>query len=198
MSSTNAMNFGPAWYDSDISDCPESMANTWCRMRGDATRSRQPGAPGLGGDTDGHHSPHIVSNGPSPLSPPPTSDPATLHPGVNGTSTSLPHGRTNSYSSILTSAQSNQSANDSVSGNGPSSHDKPFKYSRDEMLSIWKNNAQRIKNNGIPLEFERHDTFTSENTLDPVLLTEMSSAEKEVSFHSRIEADVGVFWILEF
>jgi len=59
-------------------------------------------------------------------------------------------------------------------------HDRPFKYSRDEMLSIWKNNASRLKSAGIPLEFEKHEAFTSEDPLDPALLTEMTPAEKEV------------------
>lgn len=48
------------------------------------------------------------------------------------------------------------------------------------MLNIWKTNATKFKSSGIPLEFERHEAFTSEEPLEPVLLTEMTSAEKEV------------------
>ena len=57
-------------------------------------------------------------------------------------------------------------------------HDKPFKYSRDEMLNIWKNNAAKYKSTGIPLEFEKHEAFTSEEPLDPALLTEMTLARR--------------------
>jgi hypothetical protein len=150
-------------------------------MRGETTRLKSQS--NLGGDQDGRNPPHVSSNGSSTLSPPSALDSSSQHPGLNGANTSSPHGRANtfSYSSILTSAQHTQSTNDTTTGNGTANHDKPFKYSRDEMLNIWKSNAQRIKSNGIPLEFEKHDVFTSENTLDPVLLTEMNSLEKEVS-----------------
>ena len=153
------------------------------RMRTEA-RSKLPVAAGVGGEQDERNSPHVTSNG-STLSSPPPSDPS-LSLGINGANPALPQqGRANfSYSSILTSAQSNQSTNDPATGNGTTNHDKPFKYTRDEMLNIWKNNSQKIKSNGIPLEFEKHDIFTSNDTLDPVLLTEMTSAEKEVLLES--------------
>jgi hypothetical protein len=37
-----------------------------------------------------------------------------------------------------------------------------------------------LKGSGLPLEFERHDTFTSEEALDPILLTDMTNAERDV------------------
>jgi hypothetical protein len=105
---------------------------------------------------------------------------------VNGTSsTALPHGRTSSfsYSSVLASTPAAQSPGaDAHGGNGATAnHDKPFKYSKDEMLNIWKSNAARFKSSGIPLEFEKHEAFTSEEPLDPALLTEMTPAEREVT-----------------
>jgi len=151
-------------------------------MRGEASRLAR-------AEAEGRNSPNVQSNGAS-LGPNNTSFPpadSTLHlPSVNGTSsTSLPHGRTSSfsYSSILASTPAAQSpGGDSHGGNGATaSHDKPFKYSKDEMLSIWKTNAARFKSTGIPLEFEKHEAFTSEEPLDPALLTEMTPAEREVT-----------------
>jgi hypothetical protein len=148
------------------------------RMRGDASR------PSRGGD-ESRDSPNVVhanSNGAQPID-------SSLHPpGINGISSNNPYGRTSSfsYSSILAStpaaASSTQPPNTGDGGNGvmSASHDKPFKYSRDEMLNIWKNNAARYKSTGIPLEFEKHEAFTSEEPLDPALLTEMTLGEKEV------------------
>lgn len=154
------------------------------RMRNSASRQTGSSIGSPAGDADGRSSPHVTSNGSSALSPPTTTDSSSLHPhGVNGTANiSLPHGGTSSfsYSSILTSAQSNQSTTEPASGNNTTNHDKPFKYSRDDMLNIWKNNAQKIKSNGIPLEFEKHEIFTSEETLDPLLLSDLSPAEREV------------------
>lgn len=150
-------------------------------MRGDASRQSR------GGD-EGRHSPSVVhshSNG-AALSPQPVE--SSLHPpGVNGISSNNAQGRTSSfsYSSILASTPataSTQPTNTGDGGNGVMSanHDKPFKYSRDEMLNIWKNNTAKYKSTGIPLEFEKHEAFTSEEPLDPALLTEMTLAEKEV------------------
>lgn len=151
-------------------------------MRGDASRQSR-------GGEEGRTSPNIVhshSNG-AALSPQPVD--SSLHPpGINGISSTNPYGRTSSfsYSSILAStpatASSTQPPNTGDGGNGimSSNHDKPFKYSRDEMLNIWKNNAAKYKSTGIPLEFEKHEAFTSEEPLDPALLTEMTLAEKEV------------------
>jgi hypothetical protein len=48
------------------------------------------------------------------------------------------------------------------------------------MLNIWRNNVNKFRNNGIPLEFEKYDSFTSEETLEPALLTDMTVAEREV------------------
>jgi hypothetical protein len=48
------------------------------------------------------------------------------------------------------------------------------------MLNIWKTNSSKFKTSGIPLEFEKHEAFTSEEPLDPALLTEMTPAEREV------------------
>jgi len=49
------------------------------------------------------------------------------------------------------------------------------------MLNIWKANSAKFRVSGIPLEFEKHEAFTSEDPLEPVLLTEMTLAEKEVA-----------------
>jgi hypothetical protein len=154
-------------------------------MRGDAARQAR-------AETEGRHSPSVHPNGSAhslglntSFSPVDTS----LHPPViNGSSsaTTAPHGRTNSfsYSSILASAPSTQSpGGDGHGGNGSATanHDKPFKYTRDEMLNIWKANSSKFKTSGIPLEFEKHEAFTSEEPLDPALLTEMTPVEREVS-----------------
>ena len=155
-------------------------------MRGDPSRQPSSG--------EGRNSPNVVqSNGVQQLHTnftSSTSDSSLHPPGANGISSpSNPHNRTSSssYSSVLASSPATQSpavGGDGQGGNNgfvPSAnHDKPFKYSRDEMLNIWKSNAARYKNVGIPLEFEKHEAFTSEEPLDPVLLTEMSLAEKEV------------------
>src|SRR5271154_1455909 len=159
-------------------------------MRGDASRQQR-------GADDGRNSPIVTSNGQQQSSPPPQNQPtnldssSTLYPptSTNGNSSSsvlLPHGRTSSfsYSSILTSTPNAQIPSaDRGGGNGVhgGNHDRPFKYSKDEMLSIWKNNASRLKSAGIPLEFEKHEAFTSEDPLDPALLTEMTPAEKDVT-----------------
>lgn len=148
-------------------------------MRGEASRQVR--------DGEGRSSPIVQSNGaaPQPQQQPHSGD-SSLHPtAVNGVpSTANPHGRTSSfsYSSVLASTPSSQfPAGDGHGGNGTTTnHDKPFKYTRDEMLNIWKTNATKFKSSGIPLEFERHEAFTSEEPLEPVLLTEMTSAEKEV------------------
>ena len=161
------------------------------RMRGDASRQQR------GGADDGRNSPIVTSNGQQQSSPPPPpnqppnldSSSSSLYPptSTNGTSSVLlPQGRTSSfsYSSILTSTPNTQIPSaDSGGGNGVhgGNHDRPFKYSKDEMLSVWKNNASRLKSAGIPLEFEKHDAFTSEDPLDPALLTEMTTAEKDVT-----------------
>ena len=157
-------------------------------MRGDAGRQAR-------GEAEGRSSPNVQANG-SSLGPN-TSFPQTessLHiPGVNGSSsTSLPQGRTTSfsYSSILASTPAAQSpGGDPHGGNGATAnHDKPFKYTREEMLNIWKNNAGKFKSSEIPLEFEKHEAFTSEEALDPSLLTEMTSAEREVSIARCFQA----------
>lgn len=178
-------------------------------MRGDASRQ-------VSGE--GRNSPNVTqSNGaqqqqlhinvPSPT----TAADSSLHPpGINGIS-SNPHGRTSSfsYSSVLASSpgmqQSPSSATDQVAGNNNNNgsfianNDKPFRYSRDEMLNIWKNNAAKYKSIGIPLEFEKHEAFTSEEPLEPALLTEMSLTEKEVTFPQFLSVDnIGIFWTYEF
>ena len=153
---------------------------TWDRMRGDAARQAK--------DGEGRRSPVVHSNGgqSQSINTPFSQVDSSLHlPGVNGTSsTSVPHGRNSSfsYSSILASAPGAQSpGGDGHGGNGATAnHDKPFKYSREEMLNIWKANASKFKSNGIPLEFEKHESFTSEEPLDPALLSEMTPAEREV------------------
>jgi hypothetical protein len=48
------------------------------------------------------------------------------------------------------------------------------------MLNIWKANSAKLRGSGIPLEFEKHEAFTSEDPLEPALLTEMTPLEKEV------------------
>ena len=168
-------------------------------MRGDASRQlRGGGGGGGGGGEEGRSSPNVVySNGVPPSQHPqqqqhmsatsPSGDSSFKPPGINGLNSSNPRGRTSSfsYSSILalapTASPQSNSAADGQSGNGSTaSHDRPFKYSRDEMLNIWKSNAVKYKSTGLPLEFERHDAFTSEEPLDPALLTEMTPAEKEV------------------
>jgi len=173
--------------------CLDEDADWVSRMRGDASRQQR-------GADDGRNSHIVTSNGQQQQSsspPPPPNQPpnldsssSSLYPptSTNGTSSSvlLPHGRTSSfsYSSILTSTPNTQIPSaDSGGGNGVhgGNHDRPFKYSKDEMLSIWKNNASRLKSAGIPLEFEKHDAFTSEDPLDPALLTEMTTAEKDVT-----------------
>jgi len=158
------------------------------RMRGDASRQLRAGG-GAAEGGDGRNSPIVTSNGQPQSSPPPlqptTLDSSTLHPQTtttNGTSSILGRTGSFSYSSILASTPNAQPpSGDGQGGNGVhGNHDRPFKYSRDEMLSIWKNNASRLKSAGIPLEFEKHEAFTSEDPLDPALLTEMTPAEKEV------------------
>lgn len=150
------------------------------RMRGDAARQAR-------GEAEGRSSPNVQSNGSSlgPNTSFPQTDSSLHIPGVNGTSsTSTPHGRASSfsYSSILASTPAAQSpGGDGHGGNGATAnHDKPFKYTKDEMLNIWKSNAAKFKSSGIPLEFEKHEAFTSEEPLDPALLTEMTPAEREV------------------
>jgi len=171
-----------------------------CRMRGDASRILR----GSNVENSSNSPLGASLNGSSSLATPSvsleqTSSSATLQPpNVNGTGSPSVHGRTSSfsYSSILTSAQTNHgSTGDTAAGNGAlTNHDKPFQYTREEMLNIWKNNALKIKSSGIPLEFEKHDIFTSEETLDPVLLTDMTPAEREVfssCLHSLTE---GIRW----
>ena len=151
------------------------------RMRSDAARQAR-------GEAEGRHSPNVQQSNGSPVGLSTSSSQAdsSLHlPGINGTSsTSLPHGRTSSfsYSSVLASTTAAQSpGGDPHGGNGATAnHDKPFKYTKDEMLNIWKSNAAKFKSSGIPLEFEKHEAFTSEEPLDPALLTEMTPAEREV------------------
>jgi hypothetical protein len=158
-------------------------------MRGDSSRQlRTDGASG-----EGRNSPIVQSNGSSF----PGSTETSLHSHIlNGTT---PHARTNSfsYSSVLASTATAQTPSQD-GGNGISTnHDKPFKYSKDEMLNIWKNNAAKYRNNGIPLEFEKHEIFTSDETLDPILLTEMTPAEQEV-VAIWILIDIGIFGSFEF
>jgi len=158
-------------------------------MRGDSSRQSSSG--------EGRNSPSVVvqPNGPQQLHinvPSPTEDPSLRLSGVNGTYSSSapnnPQGRSSSfsYSSILASSTSpstqTPTGGDQAGHNGSitTNHDKPFKYSRDEMLNIWRNNAAKYKSTNIPLEFEKHEAFTSEEPLDPALLTEMSLVEKEV------------------
>jgi hypothetical protein len=161
-------------------------------MRGDAARQLRAGGGGGGGvvDADGRNSPVVQSNGQQQQSSPPPLQPtsldsSSLHPqttATNGTSSVLGRTGSFSYSSILASTPNSQTpSGEGQGGNGVhGNHDRPFKYSRDEMLSIWKNNASRLRYAGIPLEFEKHEAFTSEDPLDPALLTEMTPAEKEV------------------
>jgi hypothetical protein len=158
-------------------------------MRGDAARQSSGG--------EGRNSPGAVvhPNGSQQLHisvPSPTEDPSLRLSGVNGiyssSTSNNPQGRTSSfsYSSILTSSTSpsaqTPTGGDQAGHNGSTAtnHDRPFKYSRDEMLNIWKTNAAKYKSTNIPLEFEKHEAFTSEEPLDPALLTEMSLAEREV------------------
>jgi hypothetical protein len=156
------------------------------RMRGDASRQQSRDTGG-----EGRNSPIVVQSNGAPqqlhINPMAPSADTSLHPpGINGTTSNL-QGRTGpfSYSSILTSTPAAQSSagsgTDGQSGNVATTNpDKPFKYTREEMLSIWKNNAAKYKSGGIPLEFEKHEAFTSEDPLDPALLTEMTHAEREV------------------
>ena len=159
-------------------------------MRGDTSRH---GVRGGADGGDGRNSPIVHSNGQQP-SPPPTthldsSSSSSLHPpasSTNGTASVLPHGRTSSfsYSSILASSPNPQTpSGEGQSGNSVyGNHERPFKYTREEMLAIWKTNASRLRSAGIPLEFEKHEAFTSEEPLDPALLTEMTPIEREVCF----------------
>lgn len=146
-------------------------------MRGDSPRQSR-------GDADGRGPPAVHPNGGQPPPLGTTAQLDSLHPPVtNGAAAGGPHGRTSSfsYSSILASSPAVTSpGGDGVGGNNHTNHEKPFKYSKDEILGIWKSNAPKLKSSGLPLEFERHDTFTSEEALDPVLLTEMANSERDV------------------
>ena len=167
-------------------------------MRGDTSRAQSRTA-----DSEGRNSPTVLahSNG---SSFPPQAEPQLHPPGINGISSTTaaaptaassqpPRATSFSYSSVLTSQHpSAPSPSPPAPGGGPgdhtsasttttSTHDKPFKYTREEMLNIWKANSAKFRATGIPLEFERHEAFTSEEPLEPVLLTEMTLAEKEVT-----------------
>lgn len=157
-------------------------------MRGDIPRQAR------SGEGEGRSSPIVQqqANGSPAIpmtqqlssSPAPHPGDSSLHPpNVNGMS--YPHGRASSfsYSSVLASTPTAQSPTPDGQGatnNSISNHDRPFKYTRDEMLNIWRNNATKFKTSGIPLEFEKHETFTSDEPLEPALLTEMTALEKEV------------------
>jgi hypothetical protein len=154
-------------------------------MRGDASRQAR-------GDGDGRSSPLVHPNGAPQqqqqqlgINTSFSALDSSLHPPNGAAAATLPHGRTGSfsYSSILASTPAAQSpgGGDGYGGNGTATkHDKPFKYSREEMLGIWKANAHKYKGGGIPLEFEKHEAFTSDETLDPALLTDMTLAERDV------------------
>jgi hypothetical protein len=62
------------------------------------------------------------------------------------------------------------------------------------MLGIWKANAHKYKGSGIPLEFEKHEAFTSDETLDPALLTDMTMAERDVVHFETNKLTTGVSW----
>ena len=183
MSSSNAMNFGPAWYPPPFfSLCSLWTNNCRNRMRGDSSRILR----GNPENTVNSLSPNgsgSFAAPPFPIDPSTTLQPPSLNGNAN---TSSVHGRTPSfsYSSILASAQPSHHATpggEIQTGNGAlTNHDKPFQYTREEMLNIWKSNAFKIKSSGIPLEFEKHETFTSNDTLEPVLLSDMTPAEREV------------------
>jgi len=138
-------------------------------------------------DIEGRSSPIVNSSPPAQAASAGPDGPSNLL-GANGVSNPLSptnRGRTNSfsYSSVLTSSPSTQLPPGDVgqSGNGvASNHDKPFKYTKEEMLYVWKANSAKFKTSGLPLEFEKHDAVTSADVLEPALLTEMTAVEKEV------------------
>jgi hypothetical protein len=161
------------------------------RMRGDPSRTSRTA------ESEGRNSPSVAqSNGSLALhSNSPQADTPLHSPGVNGISSSTAMATpsqqtraTSSYSSVLASQPASTPSPSSPVPAVPAvpdtttslTPDKPFKYTRDEMLNIWKANAARFRGSGIPLEFEKHEAFTSEDPLEPTLLTEMTSAEKEV------------------
>ena len=58
---------------------------------------------------------------------------------------------------------------------------RPFSYSREEMLKIWKEGGG---SSALPIEVERWDGIVKEEADDPVTLRELSDVEKQV--RSRI------------
>src|SRR5262249_49026261 len=109
-------------------------------------------------DVEGRSSPIV-----SPSPPSHSANDSSYLPNTNGVVSPANRNRTSSfsYSSILTSSPSTYS----TAADGPSNglaphHDRPFKYTREEMLNVWKTNAAKFKASGIPLEFEKHEAVT--------------------------------------
>ena len=97
-------------------------------------------------------------------SPPPTSGGL----GSNQNNSSAPPGAS-SYSSLVTPpVSSGQTKRDIV---------HPFKYSRDEMLQVWKDGGG---SSTLPIEVERWEGIVREVAGDPVCLREFSETEKKV------------------
>lgn len=97
-------------------------------------------------------------------SPPPTSGGL----GSNQNNSPAPPGAS-SYSSLVTPpVSSGQTKRDIV---------HPFKYSRDEMLQVWKDGGG---SSTLPIEVERWEGIVREVAGDPVCLREFSETEKKV------------------
>ena len=63
----------------------------------------------------------------------------------------------------------------------------PFKYSKELMLSLYKPV-------GLPLEFERHESVTVEESLPPIAFLALTDQEKKVMIASRVEIDADAPW----
>ena len=94
--------------------------------------------------------------------------PTQAGPQVNGIGAPAPPGAS-SYSSLVTPVAPTSQGKRDVS--------RPFSYSREEMLRVWKDGAG---SSALPIEVERWEGIVKEEAGEPVCLRELSDVEKQV------------------
>lgn len=118
-------------------------------------------------------------------SPPPTASSGGAHSAGNSASIAPPGA--SSYSALVTPP-------------APPAHPEkdmaqPFKYSRDEMLQIWKDGGGR---GNLPIEVERWEGVVREEPGEPVCLRELSDVEKKVRRPGLLCLVVILFYFIYF
>ncbi|KAG0368872.1 hypothetical protein BGZ54_000913 [Gamsiella multidivaricata] len=162
---SNTMNFGPEW----MRRFPAKASQSHTEQHARAT-SPPPAAPPLQDWSQ-----------PAPAAASSAALPAFSYSSIAASNVRSQNGVPGSTSSFDASASDGGSGGSSgiTSGNFATDSLNPFKYSKEFMLSLYRPT-------GLPIEFERHEYMTSEESLQPMSSMPFSEQEIKARTHQAI------------